>query len=351
MLKSKITAKNKSSTLGLQIWIYILRVQVVKTMEDYKQKDSSVNNELSAAFCYKTSIKEQSVTGAAQGCSSDVSQQNKAPSSATVPEATLTTKQLLQYWNNMNKKVKPIRLLFDIPETRTVEEQGSKYVMYKVVVIKSGTYDGSQAYAERRYSDFEKLHKNILRNFKEEIEGITFPKKIVAGNFMQEKIIERKLALMDYLGQLYAIKDIRESDEFIEFFYLPEVQEGYNCLRSGQYTTALNCLLNVLSLQEKLCMRYYDRLVLTLSAISVCCRDLGNIDDAYQFCEKGGLILPNHSRHKYLIPLLKVQINLGNELGKDMRHLQKKVTELEEQHGCQSNLPSLKELVVQEYIQ
>ncbi|XP_067905532.1 sorting nexin-20 isoform X2 [Heterodontus francisci] len=329
-------------------------------MEGNKQQISSVNNELSVPFCNKKLNKEESTSGtgstvlSAQGCNTmgEVSPQNKAaPYSTAVPEATLTTKQLLQYWNAVNKKVKPIRLLFEIPETRTVEHQGSKYVMYKVVVIKSGTYDGSQAYIERRYSDFEKLHKNILKNFKEEIEGITFPKKIMAGNFMQEKITERKLAFTDYLGQLYAIKDIRESDEFIEFFFLPEVREGYGCLRSGQYNRALNCLLNVLTLQEKLCMRYYDRLVLTLSAISVCCRDLGNIDDAYQFCEKGGLILHNHSRHKYLIPLLKVQITLGNELGKNMRHLQQKVTELEERHGYQSNLPSLKELVVQEYIQ
>ncbi|XP_041048172.1 sorting nexin-20 isoform X2 [Carcharodon carcharias] len=329
-------------------------------MEETKQQNSSVNNESSAAFCNKRPIKEQSVNSAgntvlsAQGCSTmgGASPQDKeAPYSTAVSEATLTTKQLLQHWNAVNKKVKPIRLLFEIPETRTVEDQGSKYVVYKVVVIKSGTYDGSQAYVERRYSDFEKLHKNILKNFKEEIEEIIFPKKIVARNFMQEKIIERKLAFMDYLRQLYAIKDIRESDEFIEFFFLPEVQEGYSCLRSGQYTSALNCLLNVLSLQEKLCMRYYDRLVLTLSAISVCCRDLGNIEGAYQFCEKSGIILHSYSRHKYLIPLLKFQLTLGNELGKNMRHLQQKVTELEELHGCQSNLPSLKELVVQEYIQ
>ncbi|XP_038662622.1 sorting nexin-20 [Scyliorhinus canicula] len=324
-------------------------------MEENKHQNSAVNNELSAAFCNKKPIKEESVTGAgsevlnAQGWST--LQNKEAPYRTAAPEATLTTKQLLQYWNAVNKKVKPIRLLFEIPETRTVEDEGSKYVLYKVVVIKSGTYDGSQAYVERRYSDFEKLHKNILKDFKEEIEEITFPKKTMGRNFMQEKITERKLAFMDYLRQLHAIKDIRESDEFIEFFFLPEVQEGYNCLRSGQYVRALNCLLNVLSLQEKLCMRYYERLVLTLSAISVCSRDLGNIKDAYQFCEKGGLILHNHSCHKYLIPLLTFQITLGNELGKNMRDLQRKVTELEELHGYQSNLPSLKELVVQEYIQ
>ncbi|XP_078066384.1 sorting nexin-20 isoform X2 [Mustelus asterias] len=328
-------------------------------MEENEQHQSSVNNELSAAFCNNKPIQEESVTGvrntvlSAQGCNTTggVSLQKKEEGErGAVPEATLTTKQLLQYWNAVNKKVKPIRLLFEIPETRTVEDQGSKYVMYKVVVIKSGTYDSSQAYVERRYSDFEKLHKNILKSFKEEIEEITFPKKIMARNFVQEKITERKLAFIDYLQQLYAIKDIRESDEFIEFFFLPEVQEGYSCLRSGQYTRALNCLLNVLSLQEKLCMRYDDRPVLTLSAISVCCRDLGNIEDAYQFCEKSGIILHNQSRHKYLIPLLKVQITLGNDLGKNMRDLRQKVIELEELHGCQGNLPSLKELVVQEYI-
>ncbi|XP_051884426.1 sorting nexin-20 [Pristis pectinata] len=321
-----------------------------------KLEKLSMSNEHSAAICGN---KDESVTvpGSTdtqpQGCNptDGVSVQNKAaPYSTAVPEAMLTTKQLFQYWNAVNKKVKPIRLLFEIPETRTVKDQGSKYVVYKVVVIKSGTYDGSQSYIERRYSDFEKLHKNILKNFKEEVEEITFPKKIVAGNFLPEKITERKLAFRDYLAQLYAIKDIRFSDEFIEFFFLPELQEGYGCLRSGQYTRALNSLLNVLSLQEKLCMHHYDRLVLTLSAIGVCCRDLGNIDGAYEFCEKAGLILHNNYYHKYYFPLIKVQITLGNELGKNMQHLQHSLTKLEELHGSQNNLPSLKELVVQEYI-
>ncbi|XP_072926723.1 sorting nexin-20 [Hemitrygon akajei] len=316
-----------------------------------KLEKLSLSNEHSATIC---GDKDKSVT-VAGGTDTQVQRHNPmervSPPNKAVPETMLTTKQLFQYWNAVNKKVKPIRLLFDIPETRTVKDQWSKHVVYKVVVIKSGTYDGSQSYIERRYSDFEKLHKNILKNFKEEVEEITFPKKIVSGNFQPEKITERKLAFRDYLAQLYAIKDIRFSDEFIEFFFLHEVQEGYGFLRSGQYTRALNSLMNVLSLQEKLCMHHHDRLVLTLSAIGVCCRDLNDIDGAYEFCEKAGLILHKNYCHKYYFPLIKVQIMLGNELGKNMQHLQNSLIKLEELHGSQNNLPSLKELVVQEFIQ
>ncbi|XP_055504387.1 sorting nexin-20-like [Leucoraja erinacea] len=320
----------------------------------------SMSDDQPAASCGNEgeSVPETGSSGIrGQGCHpmDGIPSQNQANPKAlcgrALPEALLTTKQLFQYWNTMNKKVKPIRLLFEIPETRTVNEQCSRYVMYKVVVIKSGTYDGNQAYIERRYSDFEKLHRNILRNFKEEVEEITFPKKIMAGNFLPGKIAERKLAFRDYLAQLYAIKDIRFSDEFIEFFYLPEVQEGYGCLRSGQYTRALKGLLNVFSLQEKLCMHRHITLVLTLSAIGLCCRDLGHIEDAYVFCEKAGLILHDFSCHQYYYPLMKIQVALGNELGRNMRHLQDRLIKMEERHGNQSNQPSLKELVVQEYIQ
>ncbi|XP_078257765.1 sorting nexin-20 [Rhinoraja longicauda] len=275
----------------------------------------------------------------------------KVPCNRTLPEALLTTKQLFQYWNTVNKKVKPIRLLFEIPETRIVKEQCSRYVVYKVVVIRSGTYDASQAYVERRYSDFEKLHRNILKNFKEEVEEITFPKKIMAGNFLPEKITERKLGFRDYLAQLYAIKDVRLSDEFIGFFFLPEAREGYGCLRSGQYTKALASLLNVLGLQEKLYTPHHDTLVLTLSAIGLCCRDLDDRENAYEFCARAALILHDFSCHRYYYPLMTIQVILGNELGRDMRHLQDKLIKMEELHGDQSNQPSLKELVVQEYIQ
>ncbi|GCB74092.1 hypothetical protein scyTo_0003179 [Scyliorhinus torazame] len=58
-----ITTKSESAlTCQLQDFIEILKV--VKTMEENKHQNSSVNNELSAAFCNKKPIKEESVTGA-----------------------------------------------------------------------------------------------------------------------------------------------------------------------------------------------------------------------------------------------------------------------------------------------
>uniref|UniRef100_V9KTH2 Sorting nexin-20 n=1 Tax=Callorhinchus milii TaxID=7868 RepID=V9KTH2_CALMI len=328
-------------------------------MEDNKQyQDPSEPKKpgLSETLCNVKLNDEVSTTGTdsaahtAQGTMEQAAlDTTPAYHSPPVPETLLTTKQLLQYWTAVNKRVKPIRLLFDIPETRTVESQCSKYVMYKVVVIRSGTYDGNQASIERRYSDFERLHKNIVKNFKEEVEEIAFPKKIVSGNFTEEKITERKLAFIDYLGKLYAIKDIRNAEEFTDFFFLSEVREGYTCLRGGQYTRALDILLNVLSLQEKLYSTDSQRLVPTLSAISVCCKDLGNMENAYRFSEKAGIILQNYSHHKYLIPLLKTQISLGYSLDKDIRQVGQKVADMEELQG-QSNMVSLKELVVQEYV-
>uniref|UniRef100_A0A8D0FT96 Sorting nexin 20 n=1 Tax=Strix occidentalis caurina TaxID=311401 RepID=A0A8D0FT96_STROC len=105
---------------------------------------------------------------------------------------------------------------------------------------------------ERRYSDFEKLHRNLLEEFSEEMEDVTFPKKTLTGNFTEEIINERKLAFKDYLRLLYSMKYIRRSKKFIDFLTRPELQEAYGCLRGGQYTKALEILLEVIGLQERL---------------------------------------------------------------------------------------------------
>uniref|UniRef100_A0A8C3LE26 Sorting nexin 20 n=1 Tax=Chrysolophus pictus TaxID=9089 RepID=A0A8C3LE26_CHRPC len=265
------------------------------------------------------------------------------------PNSSMTTKELQEYWRNEKSQCRQVKLLFEIPSTRIVEHQWSKYVMYKIIILQTGSFDSSKSVIERRYSDFEKLHRNLLEDFSEEMEDMTFPKKALTGNFTDEIINERKLAFKDYLRLLYSMKYIRRSKKFIDFLTKPELQEAYGCLRGGQYNKALEILLEVIGLQERLTRGNPAATVPTLCAIVVCHKDLGNAASAFEYGEKALSHLCMRSSHRYYIPLLEAMITLAYELGKDFLSLQEKLEEWKAKKDP-VRVFSLKELAVREYV-
>lgn len=266
------------------------------------------------------------------------------------PNSSMTTKELQEYWRNEKRQCRQVRLLFEIPSTRIVEHHLSKYVMYKIIVLQTGSFDSNKSIIERRYSDFEKLHRNLLEEFSEEMEDVTFPKKTLTGNFTEEIINERKLAFKDYLRLLYSMKYIRRSKKFIDFLTRPELREAYGCLRGGQYTRALEILSEVIGLQERLTRGNPVSIVPTLCAIVVCHKDLENHASAFEYGEKALSRLQVHTSHRYYIPLLETMIALAYELGKDFLSLQEKLEEWKAKKDP-VRVFTLKELAVREYIQ
>ncbi|KGL77414.1 Sorting nexin-20 [Tinamus guttatus] len=264
--------------------------------------------------------------------------------------SSMTTKELQEYWKKEKRQCRQVNLVFEIPSTRIVEHHLSKYVMYKIIILQTGSFDCNKSIIERRYSDFEKLHRKLLEDFSEEMEDVTFPRKTLTGNFTEEVINERKLAFKDYLRLLYSMKYIRRSKKFIDFLTRPELEEAYGCLRGGQYTKALEILLEVIGLQERLTRGNPVSVVPTLCAIVVCHKDLENPASAFEYGEKALLHLRVHTSHRYYIPLLETMITLAYELGKDFLALQKK---LEERKAKKDPVKifTLKELAVREYVQ
>ncbi|NXH21127.1 SNX20 protein, partial [Bucco capensis] len=265
------------------------------------------------------------------------------------PNSSMTTKELQEYWKNEKRQCRQVKLLFEIPSTRIVEHHLSKYVMYKIIILQTGSFDSNKSIIERRYSDFEKLHRNLMEEFNEEMEEVTFPKKTLTGNFTEEVINERKLAFKDYLRLIYSIKYIRRSKKFIDFLTKPELQEAYGCLRGGQYTKALEILLEVVGLQERLTRGNPFSVVPTLCAIVVCQKDLENPASAFEYGEKALSRLHVHTSHKYYIPLLETMITLAYELGKDFLSLQEKLEEWKAKKDP-IRVFTLKELAVREYV-
>ncbi|XP_037671623.1 sorting nexin-20 isoform X1 [Choloepus didactylus] len=269
--------------------------------------------------------------------------------SSPSPNSSMTTRELQEYWRNEKCHWKHVKLLFEIASARIEERKTSKFVMYQIVVIQTGSFDSNKAVLERRYSDFEKLQKSLLKTFREEIEDIVFPKKHLTGNFTEEMICERKLAFKEYLSLLYAVRCVRRSREFVDFLTRPELREAFGCLRAGQYAKALDGLVRVVPLQEKLTGHCPVALVPALCAMLVCHRDLERPLEAFAAGERALQRLQAREGHRYYAPLLDAMVRLAYALGKDFVSLQERLEESRLRKPAARGF-TLKELTVREYL-
>lgn len=268
---------------------------------------------------------------------------------AGVSASCLTTAELQQHWRAVKQEIRSVKLHFQIPSTRTIEHTTSRYVVYQIIVIRSGSYDCKQVAIERRYSDFLHLHNELLQDFNEELEDVILPKKRLMGNFAEENITERRVTLCDYLTQLYSLRYIRRSPAFLAFFTQPELKTAYDLLRGGQYSHALEVLQNALVLQEKLCSHDSSLLVPTLCALFVCQRDLEDFHGAFQ---TGNRALPAVRRYglcRYRSPLLEAMVDIGYKLQNSVAQLQEELIRIQNSPHVPEPLMSIKELVVQEF--
>ncbi|KAM5263392.1 sorting nexin-20 [Ctenodactylus gundi] len=263
--------------------------------------------------------------------------------------SSMTTRELQEYWRGEKGHWKPVKLLFEIASARIEQRRVSKYVMYEIVVVQTGSFDSHRAVLERRYSDFAELQKSLLRTYPEEIEDVAFPRKRLAGNFSEETIRERRLLLREYLGQLYAIRCVRRSRELLDFLTRPELREAFGCLRAGQYARALDTLLRAGPLLEKLTPHCPAAMVPALGAVLVCQRELERPAEAFAAGERALRRLQAREGHRYYAPLLDAMVRLARALGRDCAPLQARLEESQLRRPGQRGV-TLKELTVQEYL-
>nr|XP_055049346.1 sorting nexin-20 [Misgurnus anguillicaudatus] len=280
----------------------------------------------------------------------DSSQETSEEAARGFSASCLTTAELQQHWRAVKQEYRTFKLLFDIPSARIIDQTLSKYVVYQIVVIRSGSYDCERVAIERRYSDFLHLHQELLLDFSEEMEDIAMPRKKMTGNFSEDNISERRVALRDYLTQLYSLRYVRRSPVFQAFFTHQELKDAYDQLRGGRFSQALEILQKVSVLQEKFSFHDSTLVIPTLCAILVCQRDLEDFSSAF---ETGRRALPTVRRYelrRYHGPLLEALVDLGYSLGLPVAQLQEELTRLRDSPHARVSQITLKELVVQEFV-
>ncbi|RVE71395.1 hypothetical protein OJAV_G00051410 [Oryzias javanicus] len=265
--------------------------------------------------------------------------------------SSLTTKELQQNLRLEKRRERPVQLLFEIPSSRIVHQSLSKHVVHEVVVMRSGSFDSRRVSVERRYSDFCQLHHKLQEEFREELEEVQLPRKLLTRNFTLDGMSERRLALQDYLSQLFALRCIRHSPLFAEFFTTPEQRQAHVLLRAGQFKASVELLQTILEIQEKLLLWQKPTLLVpTLSALVVCYRDLDQPEEAICTANR---VLPTVRRYGlrvYRAALLELMVDLGYQLGRPVAQLQEELTVLRDSERGEATQRSLKEVVISNFI-
>ncbi|XP_076133233.1 sorting nexin-21 [Alosa pseudoharengus] len=298
--------------------------------------------------------------------------------------SSMLTRQLQESWRSLKTRSMPERLVFEVTDASVVQEGSSKYVLYTIQVLQSGSFDKTPALITRRYSDFERLHARLRRRHGDEMEGLCFPRKKLRKNFAAETIAKRSRAFEQYLSHLHSLAGLRRSPVFLEFFYLGDLRAGQMLMRVGRYQDALGALINALRLQEKLgCQQMLQQhqqqqqqqqhqqnspqgvhWLFNLCSLVSCFQDLEQLEEAQEHCDRALRdIAPSQEAlqqqqqqqqlqfHPLLIPLLQYNVRLSWKISKDKRQWEALLQEIQDLGVDVGNQPNLKEYLIKEVLE
>ncbi|CAG9098614.1 unnamed protein product [Plutella xylostella] len=246
-------------------------------------------------------------------------------------------------------------LKFEIVSSRTVDgaESEKKFVAYMLQVRQDSTVnDPDPANVERRYTHFCDLYNGLKKEFPKELSAISFPRKIVMGNFDPSIISTRCTAFESLLTLISNESRLRESPAAIAFFQDVELNEARRKLDEGKYDQALFLLEMSFKLLNKV---YTDRSRVVLSAL---CRVV-----ACASCGEGNLAAPVErwaqlALRRYeavsdsdlllvYIPLLHSCISIWETLGRDKSKLVEELNAMRKRGMKVDSVPGLMEAVDQ----
>ncbi|XP_058706282.1 sorting nexin-21 isoform X3 [Poecile atricapillus] len=219
-------------------------------------------------------------------------------SAAERPGSSLLTRQLQELWRRSRGSVAPQRLLFEVTSASVVSERSSK--------------------------------KRLRRNF------------------TAETIAKRSRAFEQFLSHLHSIDEIRRSPEFLEFFFLPDLQAAQRLTCTGMYREALATWANAYRLQDRLGVCSSGRFLLTLAGLAVCHQELDQLSEAHGYCEQALQLLEAQGSHPLLGPFLQAHVHLAWKVGKDKRRSEARLQDLREAGLPLQQQPSLKECLIKE---
>ncbi|XP_069113995.1 sorting nexin-20-like [Argopecten irradians] len=217
---------------------------------------------------------------------------------------------------------------FDVVSADKIKDGRSSFVKYTILISSHNKIQKVPGTVEKRYSDFEKLNSCLRKRFPGLMEEVSFPGKLLMGNFKNETIARRSRAFEQYLTHLFSIHKVRFSPEFISFFYEDDLRNGYSAMESGCYADAITILEKCLPVQEKLQGDWHPDVIGTLCSLVICYHAIDKIDMALKYADSALLCLQGNRRDKHYLPLLHLDIYFHWMQGKDKAHLEASLAQL-----------------------
>lgn len=181
------------------------------------------------------------------------------------------------------------------------------------------------------------------------MEDVSFPEKLLVGNFKNETIAKRSRAFEQYLTHIFSVISIRFSKEFREFFYEKDIRNAYALIDKEKYSNAITVLEKCLPLQEKLLGNWHIDVAYTLCALALCYRGLENRHTALKYIESALSCLKCNEDSEIYLPLLNEAIYLYWMVGKNKTHLEAKIVELKQKGVKVEEGPGLLAVVLQRF--
>lgn len=181
------------------------------------------------------------------------------------------------------------------------------------------------------------------------MENVSFPGKLLLGNFKNETIARRSRAFEQYLTHLFSIHQVRFSPPFTEFFYDEDMRDGFTSMENEHYSDAIAILEKCLPVQEKLQGDWHPDVISTLCRLVICYHAIDKIDMSLKYADSALLCLGNNVSDRHYLPLLTHDIYLHWMLHKDKTHLEAKLVELRKLGVNTEKDISLKAVVLDRY--
>ncbi|XP_047544993.1 sorting nexin-21 [Vanessa tameamea] len=247
-------------------------------------------------------------------------------------------------------------LKFEIVSSRTVEgvDKEKKYVAYMLQVRQDATesrvFDPDPANVERRYTHFLDLYNGLKKEYPALLNTISFPRKIVVGNFDPNLISTRCAAFESLLNLIANESRLRDAPAAIAFFQDIELKEARKLIDDGKFDQALSLLETSFKLLNKV---YTDRSRVVLSVLCriVACAGssggalAGPVEKWAQLALRRYEAVSDSDLLLIYIPLLHTCISIWETLGRDKARLVEELNSLRKKGMKVDSVPSLMEAV------
>lgn len=149
---------------------------------------------------------------------------------------------------------------------------GKKYVIYDVCVRQDTSQpDPNPTSIERRYTHFLKLYDGLRKEHPLLVQTVSFPKKVLVGNFSAELIGERSMAFESFLDYIVSVPSLRDSDHFLEFLQGDELKRACQLLDERRNEFAVPILENTFRVLNKIFLDKSKCVLLLLCRLVAAC--------------------------------------------------------------------------------